>query len=316
MARLDWAEANFIEFITLPPAVFDSLNHLQQKLSFEQQVNPDSYVSCLEFDRFIDSCERRFEQDKRALIISLALQGTQCTLTPYMIKGLSLRAGALLGELLVQNEAGERSVSVYDRDRTFSMHRGSRYHQTREGGSLHTDNVNIPEPWDYLLFSCLSPALVGGESILADGVKVHALLSANFPEALKILESDFVWEMRGVADKLYHAPVITYDGEGRPYFRYLRPYMESAQLKTGKPLSVEKLYAMDVLDALLESANVQVRTPLLKGDMLLSRDAQVFHGRTCFSDALNSVNLSEFNQGSDGQILKRTMERLWIRKKK
>lgn len=221
--------------------------------------------------------------------------------------------GDSLGDLLVQNEAGDRVISVYDRDRLGSMHKGGRYHQTREGGSIHTDNVNIPEAWDYLLLSCLSPGLVGGESILVDGVAVYKELKDNFPKALKVLEGNFIWEMRGVKDELYRAPIITYNEEGEPLYRHLRPYMESAHFKAEEPLTEEQLYAIDVLDALTNSSRFQQRIKLVTGDILVTKDAQVLHGRTCFSDELGAVSFEE-KKVNPNLVMKRTMERLWIRK--
>lgn len=222
--------------------------------------------------------------------------------------------GSYFGELLVQNEQGDKVIMVYDRDRTASMHQGARYHQTREGGSIHTDNVNIPDPWDFLILACLAPGEVGGESILVDGIKVHQRLQRDFPRALDTLTQNFYWEMRGVADAQYSAPIITYDKKGEPLFRHLRPYMESAHQKVKIPLTPEQLYALDVLDALTNSLEFQIRLSLKKGDLLLSRDAQVLHGRTCFSDSLEAVTYDNYIKGPGGQ-LKRTMERLWIRKK-
>ena len=35
-----------------------------------------------------------------------------------------------------------------------SINSGDRYHQTREGGSIHTDNVNLKDKLDFLLLSC------------------------------------------------------------------------------------------------------------------------------------------------------------------
>ena len=72
------------------------------------------------------------------------------------------------GDILIQNSSKDKVIEVFDRNRKFSINRGSRYHQTREGGSIHTDNVNIPSSWDYLMFSCLSSAKAGGETILVD----------------------------------------------------------------------------------------------------------------------------------------------------
>lgn len=217
-----------------------------------------------------------------------------------------------LGELLVQNEAGDRVVQVYDRDRSGSMHKGARYHQTREGGSIHTDNVNIPEVWDYLFLTCLSPGLVGGESILVSAEAIHAELEASYPEVLQTLKQNFYWEMRGVSDALYQAPIIDYDPRGRPRFRHLRPYMESAHRKAEVELTDEQLFALDVLDALTNSSEFQQRLRLKKGDILITQDARVLHGRTCFSDPLNAISYPQQLKGEKGP-LKRTMERVWIK---
>lgn len=219
-----------------------------------------------------------------------------------------------LGELLVQNEAGDRVVQVYDRDRSGSMHKGARYHQTREGGSIHTDNVNIPEVWDYLFLTCLSPGLVGGESILVSAEAVHAKLEESYPDVLETLKQNFYWEMRGVSDALYQAPILDYDQQNRPRFRHLRPYMESAHRKAGVDLTDEQLFALDVLDALTNSSEFQQRLKLKKGDILITQDARVLHGRTCFSDPLNAISYPQQLEGAKGP-LKRTMERVWIKTK-
>jgi alpha-ketoglutarate-dependent taurine dioxygenase len=226
---------------------------------------------------------------------------------------LSVLVGHAFGDLLVQNEQGDRLITVYDRDRTKSMHQGARYHQTREGGSIHTDNVNIPERWHYLLLTCLEKSPVGGESIIVDGRKVYESLKKDFPESLRTLEQDFWWEKRGVADALYRAPIITYEN-GRPLFRHLRPYMESAHRKANEPMTDEQSHAVDVLDALLNATENQVRYYLSPYQILLTVDSEVLHGRQCFADDLNAVDLPTYLASNDSNLkLKRTMERLWIK---
>ena len=265
------------------------------------------------FCRVLDLVKTRLQAGMRAILLSLEFEG-KC---PLSIEDLSIFTPILanaLGDLLVQNEKGDKVIYVYDRDRLGSMYDGARYHQTREGGTIHTDNVNIPKPWDYLLFSCLAAGEAGGESILVDGVAVHQCLKDSFPRALKTLEEKFYWEMRGVADSLYQAPIITYDQKGLPLFRHLRPYMESAHRKAGVSLTLEQLYAVDVLDALTNSLRFQTHYSMRQGDHLISVDSQVLHGRTCFSDSLDSVTIDEYLKGT-GKKLKRTMERVWLTKK-
>ena len=67
----------------------------------------------------------------------------------------------LLGTPLVQNAEGSKAIKVYDRDSSKKMSDGQRYHQSREGGSIHTDNVNIPDVWVYMFLTCVQPAFIG-----------------------------------------------------------------------------------------------------------------------------------------------------------
>lgn len=50
----------------------------------------------------------------------------------------------LIGEPLVQNTEGHKGILVYDRDSSRKMADGQRYHQSREGGSLHTPMSTTP----------------------------------------------------------------------------------------------------------------------------------------------------------------------------
>jgi len=217
----------------------------------------------------------------------------------------------LLGQPLVQNSEGMRLVHVYDRERTRRMADGARYHQTREGGSIHTDNVNIPDPWEYLVFHCIEPALIGGETILVDGHAAHERLEAQVPEALEILRQPFWWEYRGIADKLYQAPVVTYDAHGRPRFRYLRPYLESAHQKAGERLTERQMWALDVLDSVLELSDLQLRLSLRAGETLVTDDSRILHGRTCFADHYETITLDQPGE-PPGKPLRRSFDRTWI----
>jgi hypothetical protein len=218
----------------------------------------------------------------------------------------------VLGTPLVQNAEGKRLVDVFDRDRTKRMAQGARYHQTREGGSIHTDNVNIPDEWQYLVFSCVQPAMVGGETILVSASVVHDYLRTHLPDALAELEGEFWFEYRGIADKLYRAPVVHLDEDGRPHFRYLRPYLESAHEKAGEPLTERQTWALDVLDSVLDLSDNQLRFPLAAGETIITRDSQLLHGRTCFADYYDSVPITEAFTGG-GTPIRRTMCRLWIK---
>lgn len=220
--------------------------------------------------------------------------------------------GRALGNLVIQNTEGDKLVTVYDRDPNKTMASGARYHQTHEGGSIHTDNVNIPEPWQYLILSCLEPAPVGGENILVNGDSVVERMRQEFPKSLAILEANFWWEKRGVSDELYQAPIITYDDQGHAYLRHLRPYMESAHRRAEQPMTAEQIKAVDVLDAYLNSSSIQARFNLEGYDCLLSLDSRTLHGRTCFADAVDAIAITDWDKNPNAPK-RRTMERLWIR---
>lgn len=286
---------------------------MNPKLSKATSFIPVVPVKQRELEQMKSQILEAFENGDPGLLLELCPE-TGPDLSVAEVSKTSRQLAQSLGELLVQNEAGDRVVQVYDRDRSGSMHKGARYHQTREGGSIHTDNVNIPEVWDYLFLTCLSPGLVGGESILVNASQIHAELEQNYPDVLHTLKQNFYWEMRGVSDAIYQAPIIDYDKKGRARFRHLRPYMESAHRKAGVQLSDEQLFALDVLDALTNSSTFQQRLMLKKGDILITHDARVLHGRTCFSDPLNAVSYPERLEGKKAP-LKRTMERVWIKTK-
>lgn len=97
----------------------------------------------------------------------------------------------LLGTPLKQDKFGRRLIHIYDRDSTKQIKDGARYHQTHESGAIHTDNVNIPEPWDYLLVGCVAPAMIGGENIIVCGFSVHNHLEKKAPEDLAVLRENF-----------------------------------------------------------------------------------------------------------------------------
>jgi alpha-ketoglutarate-dependent taurine dioxygenase len=266
---------------------------------------------CPTFKREMEEVRHELDNGKRIVIVKPFVD-LHNKYTIIEQRTISWLLGNVLGETLIQNEAGDRAILVYDRDRKNSMSQGARYHQTREGGTIHTDNVNVPFKWEYLVLACISPAMSGGENILVNALLVHKILKEKHPEVLAILEKNFLWEQRGVADATYEAPIIIYNKKGEPEFRHLRPYMESAHNKLNHPLTDEQLYALDTLDSILEHSDNQYRHSFKAGEILLTHDAQVLHGRTCFSDAYNAVTIHDWKKDHH-KPLKRTMDRLWIK---
>jgi len=231
---------------------------------------------------------------------------------PEQCRAVSWIIGQMLGDPLGQNEAGQRLVSVYDRDRTRRMSDGARYHQTREGGSLHTDNVNFKERWDYLIMTCVAAAMIGGESVLVSGLTVYNVLQETTPQAVDILCKDFLWEGRGFSGQVFPAPIISFNEWGEPEFRYLRPYLTSAHKKADQPLTEAQIWALDSLDSVLETSALQFRYKLEAGHALIINDNQIFHGRTSFSDYFDGVIYAPELRATRKRF-NRFIDRVWIK---
>lgn len=198
-------------------------------------------------------------------------------------RALATELSESLGELMVQNEAGDVVVEVYDRN-VGRIEEGARYHQTRQGGDIHTDSVNRPEPMQFLALACAAPAVMGGESIIVRAKDVYARLKET-PDVIECLSEDFVFEGRGMNsdNALFRIPVLKVV-DGKPQFRYLRSYIASAHDRAEEPLTPKQQHAFDVLDCLLEMSAHQHRFALKAGQILFANDTATFHGRTSFVD--------------------------------
>lgn len=294
----------------IPSDVFQSLNTVLN-LPLSQTIQNSTIDIPDLFLQWTNHLRDELYSSKPAFLIRLS-EADQKNLSLDAFRNYTVLLGRALGNLLVQNTEGDKLVTIYDRDPNRTMAQGARYHQTHEGGSIHTDNVNIPEPWQYLILSCLQPAPVGGENIIVNGDSVVKLMKKDFPLYLKVLESNYWWEKRGVSDELYEAPIVTYDKDGHAQFRHLRPYMESAHKRADQPMSAMQIKAIDILDAYLNSSDIQARFTMKAYDVLLSLDSRTLHGRTCFADLADSIIFTEWSKNPSAPK-RRTMERLWIK---
>lgn len=254
----------------------------------------------------------RFEVDEGQKFIVLDCSNQ---LDPIATEKLQWIVSKILGETIAQNEEGRNLIHIYDRDPTKRIKDGARYHQTHESGAIHTDNVNIPENYQYLLVGCAMPAKIGGENIIVSGQAVFDYLNANAKEELEILMSNFTFEYRGISRELYEAPIITFNQKGEPLFRHLRTYMESAHQRANRPLSVDQVRALDALDATLSMSQFQLLHRLKTGQILIANDSQILHDRRCFVDDKFASTLDELKSGTNQfATLKRTLLRTWVRK--
>jgi len=149
VTKYGWDAATFAESATychpLRPATIDEL--IQQR-NYLEALNAEAAATPLEMERFlltqqdVRTVRQHFLEGDRGFCIIDGLH-PDCFSRPVQ-RGIFYLMGRILGEPLVQNIQGEILVEVSDKDR--SMKTGGRYHDTREGGSLHTDSPQFPLP--------------------------------------------------------------------------------------------------------------------------------------------------------------------------
>jgi len=190
-----------------------------------------------------------------------------------------------LGELYVQNIKNEKFVIISNEGK--SMKTGGRYHQTKEGGSYHTDSPQWSEVPDIIGLFCVNPAKLGGESKFVSAYAVHNELLQSDPEFLKLLYKKFHFDKRGEFNKNESSttlePIFKYEDK-RLKFRYLRNYIDAGQILVNQPLTNQQNNVLDKLDEIIHDEKLSVTYNLKQSDMTFFNNHRVIHGRTSFED--------------------------------
>ena len=209
----------------------------------------------------------------------------------------------ILGELIVQNIQQEKIVEIKDVGKT--MKTGGRYHETREGGSHHTDSPQWKDVPDYLGLFCVHDAKKGGTNLFLSAYTIHNKILKERKDLLNIFYEKFHFDKRGeFKDGESHTvfePIFKFK-DGRLYFRYLRNYIDAGHDIQNQSLSQSKKEALTYLDNLMRKDEMIMRYDLKSDDMVFSDNHWIVHGRISFEDY-------------DDQNLKRLMLRTWIRDK-
>ena len=100
-----------------------------------------------------------------------------------------------LGTLYVQNIKNESFVAIKDEGK--SMMSGGRYHQTKEGGSFHTDSPQWEKVPDFIGLCCINPAKKGGESKFVSAYSIHNEMLKEHKHFLEMLYEQFHFDKRG-----------------------------------------------------------------------------------------------------------------------
>lgn len=228
-----------------------------------------------------NSCFSDFSDDEKKIIFSIISE--------------------ILGSLYVQNIQNEKFVVITDEGK--SMKTGGRYHQTKDGGSYHTDSpqwTNVP---DYIALLCIRPAKIGGSSIFLSSYSVHNKILQENKLLLEQLYNKFHFDKRGEYEEnespTTFEPIFQYKN-GKLSLRYLRNYIDEGHKIQNQPLSKIQNDSLNCFDKFTKDDSLTVKYDLKGGDMVFFNNHRVIHGRTSFED-------------SEDNSLKRYMIRTWIK---
>ena len=207
----------------------------------------------------------------------------------------------ILGELIIQNIKQEKIVEIKDVGK--SMQAGGRYHETKEGGSHHTDSPQWKDVPDYLGLFCVHNAKKGGTNLFLSAYTIHNRIFKGRKDLLNILYEKFHFDKRGEfkegESSTVFEPIFKFK-DGKLYFRYLRNYIDAGHDIQNQPLSESQKEALTYLDNSMLEDYMMMRYNFKPDDMVFSDNHWVVHGRTPFED-------------HDDPNLKRLMLRTWIK---
>ena len=209
----------------------------------------------------------------------------------------------ILGELIIQNIKQEKIVEIKDVGK--SMQTGGRYHETKEGGSHHTDSPQWKDVPDYLGLFCVHNAKKGGTNLFLSAYTIHNRILKGRKDLLNILYGKFHFDKRGEFKEGESSTVfepIFKSKDGKLYFRYLRNYIDAGHDIQNQPLSESQKEALTYLDNSMLEEDMIMSYDLKPDDMVFSDNHWIVHGRTAFEDY-------------DDPNLKRLMLRTWIKDK-
>jgi alpha-ketoglutarate-dependent taurine dioxygenase len=233
------------------------------------------------------------------------LSGTD-HLTEDAARRFLLASSAALGDLLPHDFDGEVVREVRYRGVRLEDGVTPRYSDTKQGGNPHTDGMHRPGPVPTMFaLYCVRQSSVGGAMILSHADDVVRALRDELggdEEVLHVLREPFHFDTRDDTPgrpMTVPRPILEFDGD-RPLLCYLRGYLDSGHRRSGvDPLTPAQVRALDMLDAVLDRADLQTRVRLAPGQLVVVNNRTVVHARTPFEDEPGSTR---------GRLLLRT----WI----
>jgi alpha-ketoglutarate-dependent taurine dioxygenase len=168
----------------------------------------------------------------------------------------------------------------------------SHYSRSNAAGTFHTDGTFLPTPPDVAALLCLSAAGSGGETVLIEGPRLLADLTARDPRAADVLSRTHHFDCLGQlpGHETRRQPIFS-RSENDFVLRYLRRYVEDGYAKVGQDLPRELRDAMDELDELAADEARQDAVRLQRGQMLVFDNRRFLHGRRSFSETTSRRRL-------------------------
>ncbi len=206
-----------------------------------------------------------------------------------------------LGKLYVQNIKNEKFVLIQDEGK--SMKTGGRYHQTKEGGSYHTDSPQWTDVPDFVGLLCINPAKKGGINKFLSAYSIHNEINKKDPFLLDLLYSRFYFDKRGEyaegESPTVFEPIFSYI-DNKLHFRYLRNYIDDGHKIQDKKLTEDQINSLNIIDDVTQNEKLSLDYEMKSGDMVFFNNHRILHGRTSFEDF-------------EDQNLKRKLVRVWIK---
>ncbi|MEI4828195.1 TauD/TfdA family dioxygenase [Bacillus sp. FJAT-53711] len=189
--------------------------------------------------------------------------------------------GLHLGLPIIQSKNGDLLGHIKNIGKDFNDNTKVRGYQTNVHLDYHTDLADV------VGLLCLRKAKSGGLSSIASAMSIYNEILEKHPEYLEILFRPFAHDLRGEEalgqSPVVQSPIFSYY-DGKLSCRYMRQYVESAQMKTGISLSKEEIEAFDFIDSLTHDKNFHIDMMMEPGDMQFVNNYAVFHSRTLFED--------------------------------
>ena len=191
----------------------------------------------------------------------------------------------ILGTLYVQNINSEKIVEIKDEGK--SMASGGRYHQTKEGGSYHTDSPHWTKVPDLIGMLCINQAKKGGISKFVSAYTIHNHLLKEQNDILKTLYEKFHFDKRGEfkinESQTVFEPIFVFKND-KLYCRFLNNYIVAGHQIQNYPLSKLQETALQSLEEISKNKNNVLSYDLKANDMAFFDNHRILHGRTEFED--------------------------------